>query len=239
MITIRKSDERGRGDRGWLKSRFSFSFADYYDPAHMGFRALRVINDDVIAAGTGFGPHGHRDMEILTYVLEGRLLHRDSMGERHILGPNEVQAMTAGTGIVHSEYNASDDEPVHSIQIWIVPEAEDFQPSYQQFAFSPAEKSGRFRLLAGPTWAAANAQETMATIHQEAWLYVSSLDWGQMVRHQLASGRHAWAQVVRGRVTINGYALEEGDAAAFSDEFEVLASASDGEGGEFLLFDLA
>jgi redox-sensitive bicupin YhaK (pirin superfamily) len=239
MITIRKSAERGGGDRGWLQSRFSFSFADYHDPAHMGFRALRVINDDVIAPGTGFGPHGHRDMEILTYVLEGRLLHRDSMGERHVLGPNELQAMTAGTGIVHSEYNASEEEPVHSIQIWIVPEAEDFTPSYTQFAFAPAEKQGRLRLLAGPARAAREAAQPMATIHQDACLYVANLGAGESVAHGLDSGRHAWAQVVRGRLSVNGRALEEGDAAALSGEAAFKATGDGPDGGEVLLFDLA
>src|SRR2546427_4191779 len=134
-MKFRRSDDRGKADHGWLKSRFSFSFADYHDPAQMGFRALRVINDDHIAAGQGFGPHAHRDMEILTYVLEGRLLHRDSMGQQYVLGPNEIQMMSAGTGVVHSEYNASEKEPVHSIQIWILPEADDLEPSYQQIAF--------------------------------------------------------------------------------------------------------
>src|SRR5437867_12597245 len=150
MIKIRKSEERGHGDRGWLNAHYSFSFADYYDPAHMGFSALRVINDDHIAPGKGFGPHAHRDMEILTYVLEGRLLHRDSMGEQHVLGPNEIQTMSAGSGVVHSEFNASETEPVHLFQIWILPAAEDLQPSYQQIAFAPKEKRGRLRLLAAP-----------------------------------------------------------------------------------------
>jgi redox-sensitive bicupin YhaK (pirin superfamily) len=239
MIRIRKSQERGRGDQGWLKSYFSFSFANYFDPEHMGFRALRVINDDVIAPGTGFGPHGHRDMEILTYVLDGRLLHRDSMGERHILGPNEVQAMSAGTGIVHSEYNASEDEPVHSIQIWIVPEAEDFKPSYQQFAFEPAEKAGQLRLLAAPAAVASASPATVASIHQDAFLYVANLQPGQGARHAIKPGRHAWAQVVRGSVTINGHALDEGDAAALSQEPELSSTSNGAQGGEFLLFDLA
>ena len=150
MMKIRRSEERGYVNRGWLEGRFSFSFAEYDDPEYRGFRALRVINDDRIAAGKGFGPHAHRDMEIVTYVLEGRLLHRDSMGEHRVIGPNEIQAMTAGSGIVHSEFNASDTEPVHSIQIWISPAAEDLTPSYQQISFVPEEKRGRLRLLAGP-----------------------------------------------------------------------------------------
>ena len=231
MITLRKSHERGHSNRGWLDSYFSFSFADYYDPKHMGFRALRVINDDRIQPGQGFGPHGHRDMEIITYVLEGRLLHRDSMGERHILGPNEVQTMSAGTGIVHSEFNASDAEEVHSIQIWILPEREDVTPSYQQIAFSPEDKQGRLRLLAGP-------ENGATTIHQDARLYVTELAHNQRVTHRLAAGRGAWIQVVRGNVTVNGEALAEGDAAAVTEEPEVAVSGSGELGGEVLLFDL-
>src|SRR5437870_4665185 len=150
MINIRKADDRSHGESDWLKSHFTFSFANYYDPAHMGFQALRVINDDEIAPGRGFGPHAHRDMEIVTYVLEGKLRHRDSMGEEHVLGPNEVQLMSAGTGVVHSEFNASETEPVHSIQIWILPAKEDQEPSYQQIGVAPAEKRGRLRLLAAP-----------------------------------------------------------------------------------------
>src|SRR5215471_11809968 len=146
MITIRRSNDRGHTDRGWLDSRFTFSFADYHDPASMGFRALRVMNEDRIAPGKGFGPHAHRDMEILTYVLEGRLLHRDSMGEEHVLGPNEIQMMSVGSGVVHSEFNASEMEPVHVIKIWISPQAEDLEPSYQQVAFAAEEKRGQLRL---------------------------------------------------------------------------------------------
>src|SRR6266581_5818993 len=170
MITIRKSQDRGHANRGWLDSYHTFSFADYYDTAHMGFRALRVINDDRIAPGKGFGPHAHRDMEIITYVLEGGLLHRDSTGESHILRPNEVQTMSAGNGIVHSEFNASEKDPAHSIQIWITPAAEDLQPSYQQIAFAPHEKRGRFRLLAGPR---ASDRERATVINQDASLYVT------------------------------------------------------------------
>jgi redox-sensitive bicupin YhaK (pirin superfamily) len=231
MITLRKSTERGHSNRGWLDSYFTFSFADYHDPRHMGFRALRVINDDRIQPGTGFGPHAHRDMEIITYVLEGHLLHRDSMGEQHVLGPNEVQTMSAGTGIVHSEFNASNAEPVHSIQIWIEPSLEDATPSYQQIAFAPEEKQGRLRLLAGP-------EPGATTIHQDARLYVTELTPKQQVTHDLHSGRHAWIQVVRGSATLNGQRLDEGDAAAVSEERSlVFAGAGDG-GGELLLFDL-
>ena len=231
MITLRRSGERGHSNRGWLDSYFTFSFADYYDPRHMGFRALRVINDDRIEPGKGFGPHAHRDMEILTYVLEGRLLHRDSMGEKHILGPNEVQAMSAGTGIVHSEFNASDVEPVHSIQIWIEPSAEDVAPSYQQIAFAPEEKHGRLRLLAAPEGGA-------TSIHQDARLYATELVPNQVVTYSLSPGRHAWVQVVRGSVALNGQQLEEGDGAAISEEAELALAGAGDQGGEVLLFDL-
>ena len=230
MITLRRGTERGHSNRGWPDSYFSFSFADYYDPNHMGFRALRVINDDRIEPGKGFGPHAHRDMEIITYVLEGHLLHRDSMGERHVLGPNEVQTMSAGTGIVHSEFNASETEQVHSIQIWIEPAVEDVTPSYQQIAFAPEEKQGRLRLLAAP-------QGGATTIHQDALLYVTELDPQQTVTHRLAAGRGAWVQVVRGNVISNGQELHEGDAAAVTAESEVVLAGA-GSGGELLLFDL-
>jgi quercetin 2,3-dioxygenase len=231
VITLRRSAERGHSNRGWLDSYFSFSFADYYDSKHMGFRALRVINDDRIQPGQGFGPHAHRDMEIITYVLDGHLLHRDSMGERHILGPNEVQTMSAGTGIVHSEFNASETEEVHSIQIWILPAREDVTPTYQQIAFSPEEKQGQLRLLAAP--------EAGATIiHQDARLYVTELAPKQAVRHNLAAGRGAWIQVVRGSVILNGQELSEGDAAALTEETEVALAGAGSRGGEILLFDL-
>jgi redox-sensitive bicupin YhaK (pirin superfamily) len=236
MITIRRSEDRGHADRGWLQSHHTFSFGSYHDPGHMGFRALRVLNDDRIAAGKGFGPHGHRDMEILTYVIDGALAHRDSMNERHTLGPNEVQAMSAGTGVVHSEFNASETEGVHSLQIWIEPRAEDLAPSYQQIAFAPAEKHGRFRLLAAPYGTASAAPLTF--IHQDARMLVAEIGAHDRVMHDLAPGRHAWAQVVRGAVSVNGHALREGDGAAISDESSVTVSGHDG-GGEVLLFDLA
>ena len=233
MMTIRRSEERGHGNRGWLDSYQTFSFGDYNDPAHMGFRALRVINEDRIAPGTGFGPHAHRDMEIITYVLEGGLLHRDSMGERHVLRPNEVQTMSAGTGIVHSEFNASETEPVHSIQIWILPAHEDVQPSYQQLAFANAEKSGRLRLLAGP-----EPHPGATVIHQDARLYAAELSPSVKLSHALATGRHAWIQVVRGAITLNGVLLQDGDGAALSGQPELTFTGAP-EGGEFLLFDLA
>jgi quercetin 2,3-dioxygenase len=236
MIRIRKREDRGEADRGWVRSYHTFSFGSYQDPAHNGFRALKVLNDDRIAAGRGFGPHAHRDMEIVTYVLEGQLAHRDSMGERHTLGPNEVQAMSAGNGVVHSEFNASESDAVHSIQIWIEPSAEDLTPAYQQIAFDPAEKRGRLRLLAAP---AAGNGDRVAVINQDVRVHVADLPAGDTVAHPLPSGRHAWVQVVRGTVMLNGQPLREGDGAAVSDEPE-LAMAGDGpEGGEVLLFDLA
>jgi len=236
MITIRRGPDRGHADRGWLQSHHTFSFGSYHDPDHMGFRVLRVLNDDHIAACKGFGPHAHRDMEILTYVLDGRLAHRDSMNERHTLGPNEVQAMSAGTGVVHSEFNASETEAVHSIQIWIEPTAEDLTPSYQQIAFPAADKRGRLRLLAAPHGTAVDAPATL--INQDARMFVTELAAGEQVAHQLASGRHAWAQVVRGRVTINGHPLEDGDGVAASDEASLTIAGDGDSGGEVLLFDL-
>jgi len=234
MIRIRKGEARGHVNRGWLDAYFTFSFAEYHDPAHMGYRALRVINDDRIAAGKGFGPHAHRDMEILTYVLEGRLLHRDSTGEQHVIGPNEIQAMSAGNGIVHSEFNASDEEPVHSIQIWIEPAKEDLVPSYQQISFDPEEKSGRLRLLAGPKM----DNERIVTINQDARLFVAELRAMEGARHPLAPHRYAWVQVLRGNVSLNGSPLKEGDGAAVSGEQELHMMGDAPEGGEVLLFDL-
>jgi len=236
MITIRPSAERGHADRGWLNSWFTFSFADYHDPAHMGFRALRVINDDRIAPGKGFGAHAHRDMEIITYVLEGRLAHKDSMGERHIIGPNTIQAISAGTGIVHSEFNASETEPVHLLQIWIEPAMEDVEPSYQQISFAPEEKRGRLRLLAGPH---AGAGEPAAVIHQDASVYAAELAPGESLRQPIAPGRFAWVQVARGNMVLNGQKLGEGDGAAISEERELSMSDAGPAGAEFLYFDLA
>jgi quercetin 2,3-dioxygenase len=234
MINIRRSKERGHADRGWLNSHFTFSFADYQDPARMGFRALRVMNEDLIAPGKGFGPHAHRDMEILTYVLEGRLLHRDSMGEQHVLGPNEIQMMSAGSGVVHSEFNASETDPVHVIQIWISPEAEDLEPSYQQVAFAPAEKRGRLRLLAAPNL----SEKPMTVIRQDARLYAGEFVVHETVKHAFDAERYAWVQIVKGNVSINGQSLSEGDAAAVSDERELSFMGIQPAGGEVLLFDL-
>jgi redox-sensitive bicupin YhaK (pirin superfamily) len=231
MIVIRRSAERGHVNRGWLDSYFTFSFADYYDERYMGFRALRVLNDDRIEAGKGFGPHAHRDMEIITYMVEGHLMHRDSTGQRHVVGPNEVQTMSAGTGVVHSEFNASEVEASHSIQIWIEPSAEDFPPSYQQIAFSSADKRGRLLPIAGPDNAA-------TIIHQDARLYASELLPNERTTHSLSPGRHAYIHVVRGDALINGQQLHSGDGAALSEEAAIAFAGAGETGGEFLLFDL-
>jgi quercetin 2,3-dioxygenase len=232
MITIRRANDRGYADRGWLRSHATFSFGGYQDPNFVGFRALRVLNEDRIAPGKGFGPHSHRDMEILTYVVDGKLAHRDSLSGPHVLGRNELQAMTAGDGIVHSEFNASDTEASHSIQIWIDPVAEDLAPSYQQVAFPPEEKRGHLLLLAGPE---PGDSSRTAVIRQQARLYVAELGRGDRVTHTLAPGRHAWVQVVRGHVMVNAHELSEGDGGAISDEQEVTVSGA----GEVLLLDLA
>jgi redox-sensitive bicupin YhaK (pirin superfamily) len=235
MINVRRSKDRGYADRGWLKGYYSFSFADYNDPAYSNFSVLRVLNDDRIAAGKGFGPHAHRDMEIITYVLEGGLRHRDSTGECYILGPNEVQTMSAGSGIVHSEWNASETDAAHSIQIWITPASEDLRPSYQQIAFSPSEKRGRFRLLAGPH---VSQTERTTVINQDACLYVSELRPGEPLKRDLVPRRKAWVQVVKGSVRLEGYDLDEGDGAGISEEQELLFIGAGSDGCEVLLFDL-
>jgi quercetin 2,3-dioxygenase len=231
MITIRRSDDRGFTDAGWLRSRATFSFGAYQDPNFVGFRVLRVLNEDRIAPGKGFGPHSHRDMEILTYMVDGRLAHRDSLTGPHVLGRNEVQVMTAGDGIVHSEFNASETEPSHSLQIWIEPRAEDLTPSYQQIAFAPDDKRGRLHLLAGPE--SPDAART-AIINQDAQVYVTEVAPDDRVTHALPEGRHAWMQVVRGTIDVNGTSLQQGDGAAISDERTVVVSGD----GEVLLFEL-
>jgi len=232
MLTIRKSEDRGHADHGWLDSHHTFSFANYHDPAHMGFRSLRVINDDRVAPGRGFGAHAHRDMEILTYVLDGKLSHKDNMGHVETLGPNEIQKMSAGTGVIHSEFNGSDTEPVHFLQIWIEPRAFGVKPSYQQFKFNPAEKQGRFRLLAS-----AQGGDTVASLQQDAAVSVAALAAGEKLSYPLAAGRAAWLHVVEGSVTVNGQAVATGDAVAAEQEsaLEIVADAA----SEVLLFDLA
>jgi redox-sensitive bicupin YhaK (pirin superfamily) len=235
MIVIRRSAERGHADLGWINSYYTFSFASYNDPAHMGFRALRVINEDRIAPGRGFGAHAHRDMEILTYVLEGGLTHRDSMGEPQTFGADTIQAMSAGTGVIHSEFNASAHEAGHFLQIWIEPAVMDAEPSYQQISFEPQEKRGRFRLLAAPH--GINHSEAVK-INQDAFVYAAVLGLDENLRHKLAPGRSGWVQVARGKVSVNGEGLAEGDGASVSDEQELSFIGGPG-GSEFLLFDLA
>ncbi len=235
MITVRKGEDRGHANLGWLESHHTFSFGTYADPRFMGFRALRVLNDDHIAAGKGFGAHGHRDMEIITYVLDGTLAHKDSMGERHELGPNEVQAMSAGSGVIHSEFNASRTNPVHLIQIWIVPTEEDIEPSYQQFKYDAAEKRGKLRLIAGP-----DRQTTppSAFIHQDARMYAAVVGAGETIDYELPESRFAWVQVATGSIVVNGVRMNAGDGAAISDESRLTIGGGD-MGGELLLFDLA
>lgn len=232
MLTIRKADERGHASWGWLDTHHTFSFADYYDRDHMGFRALRVINDDRVAAGAGFPTHPHRDMEIITYVLEGAVAHRDSMGTGSVIRAGEVQRMSAGTGVTHSEYNDSKTQPLHLLQIWLMPERRGITPSYEQKAFTDEERSGRLRLVASPDGA-----DGSVTVHQDVRLYSALLAPGQTVAHTLAPGRHAWIQVAEGAITVNGELLDTGDGAAISDE---TAIAIEGEqDANILLFDLA
>jgi hypothetical protein len=235
MIRIRKSDERGQASRGWLESRFTFSFSDYHDPGHMGFGPLRVINEDWIAPGKGFGPHAHRDMEILTYILEGRLEHRDSTGEHHILGPNEIQTMSAGSGVVHSEVNPSSSEPCHLLQIWIEPAEEDLVPAYQQVAFNPESRRGKLLELAGPE---SGDPLPATTIHQDARLWTAELEPGGEIGIQRVPDRRRWIQLARGAVRVNGVDLEAGDGAAITDERELTISGPGKSSAEFLFFDL-
>ena len=233
MITIRKSQERGGGDHGWLNTKHTFSFDAYYDPRHMHFRALRVINEDIVQPGTGFPTHPHRDMEIITYVLQGALEHKDSLGNGSIIRPGDGQLMSAGTGILHSEANASKTEPVHLLQIWIMPESKGIKPGYEQKAFPEEEKHGELKLIA-----AHGGQNGAVNVHQDVSLYVSLLDQKQKVEHSLAPGRHAWLQVAKGAVELNGKPLNQGDGAAISDE-QKLGIAGAQNGSEILLFDLA
>ena len=232
MINIRRAEDRGHADHGWLNTYHTFSFADYYDHAHMGFRALRVINDDVVAPGRGFGTHPHRDMEIVTYVLEGALAHEDSMGNASTIVPGEVQRMSAGTGVLHSEFNHSRTDRVHLLQIWLLPDRTGIAPSYEQTLFPDEEKRGRLRLVASPDGA-----DGSVMIHQDARLYATLLAPGEEVSHPLAPGRHAWVHVARGKASLNGQPLEAGDGAAVSAE-EQLTLRGDGH-AEVLLFDLA
>lgn len=232
MITIRKAQERGHANHGWLDTNHTFSFANYYDPNHMGFRALRVINEDRVSPGRGFGTHGHRDMEIITYVLEGALEHKDSIGTGSVIQPGEVQRMSAGTGISHSEFNHSKTEPVHLLQIWLLPEREGLSPSYEQHNFSPAKTPGKLHLVA-----ARNGREGALTVHQDVDLYAAVLNKSDRISHSLKPQRHAWVQVARGTITLNGLPLDTGDGAAISNETDVVIKAT--TGAEILLFDLA
>ena len=232
MIQIRKSDERGHANHGWLDTHFTFSFSDYYDPTHVHFRTLRVMNDDRVAGGGGFPMHPHRDMEIVTYVLEGALQHRDSMGNGSVIKPGDVQYMSAGTGVTHSEFNASQTEPVHLYQIWMFPEKQGLKPAYGQKNFSATEKRGKLRLLVSP-----DGRDGSLKIRQDNELYASLLRKDETVRHDLKPDRHAYVQVARGSVTLNGNQLDEGDGAAISQEKAVeLTGVKD---AEVLLFDLA
>ena len=232
MITLRPGAERGRSERDWLSSRHTFSFADYDDPRHMGFRSLRVINEDRVQPGAGFPTHGHRDMEIVTYVVAGALEHKDSLGTGSVIRPGDVQRMTAGTGVTHSEYNPSRSEPVHFLQIWILPERQGLPPGYEQRAFPPTEMQGRLRLVA-----ARDGREGSVTLHQDARLFAARLAAGDEILHRVAPGRHAWVQVVRGSLVLNGTGMVQGDGAAASGEAQLDIRAR--EPAEILLFDLA
>jgi redox-sensitive bicupin YhaK (pirin superfamily) len=234
MLKIRRASERGHADHGWLSSRHTFSFADYYDPAHMGFRALRVINEDRVAPGNGFPRHSHRDMEIVSYVLDGALAHRDSMGTGSTIRPGDVQRMSAGTGVAHSEYNASKADPVHFLQIWLMPSQRGIAPSYEQKTFTPEQKLGQLRVVASP-----DGRDSSVTLHTDATLYAGLFGSGQSARLDLAPGRHAWVHVARGSARVNGQDLAAGDAVALSDEAAVVVEGlPEAQVGEVLVFDL-
>jgi len=229
MINVRHSEDRGHNQLPWLDSHFTFSFDRYYDPDHVQFRSLRVINEDVIAPAQGFPMHPHRDMEILTWILEGSLEHRDNAGGSGVIRPGELQHMTAGRGVMHSEFNPSPKSPVHLLQIWLLPERKGLVPSYEQLAFPDSDLCGKFNLVAGP--------EAPVTIHQDANLYIARLDRGDSAKHALAPDRHAWVQIARGAVELNGRELKAGDGAAISNESELTVKAQ--KPSEVLAFDLA
>jgi redox-sensitive bicupin YhaK (pirin superfamily) len=231
MLKKRTSSERGHGQHGWLDTYHTFSFNDYHDPDYMGFQVLRVMNEDRVQPGQGFGTHGHRDMEIITYVLEGALAHKDSLGSGEVLRPGEFQRMTAGTGIRHSEFNASQNEQVHFYQIWIIPRQRGLPPSYEQRAFAPEERQDRLRLVASP-----DGREGSLTIQQDVEIYLSTLAEKVQVAHQLKSGRYAWLQVLRGAVLVNDLELVTGDGVAVAEETELLVRAT--KPSEIMLFDL-
>lgn len=232
MLKIRHANQRGHANHGWLDSHHTFSFASYYDPAHMGFRALRVINEDRVTPGAGFGAHPHQNMEIISYVLAGGLQHRDSMGNGSVIRPGDVQLMSAGRGVTHSEFNASEKEPVHFLQIWIIPQERGTPPGWDQRAFPAEERQGRLRLLVSP-----DGRDGSLSIRQDAALYGALLAPGESARLPLQPGRHAWVQVARGQVRLRGATLQAGDGAALSDEEAVLLEGV--EDAEVLVFDLA
>lgn len=232
MMTIRRAEERGHANHGWLDSHHTFSFADYYDPRHMGFRALRVINEDRVQPARGFGTHGHRDMEIISYVLDGSLEHKDSMGTGSIIRPGDVQRMSAGTGVTHSEFNASKDELVHFLQIWIIPAKTGIAPSYEQKTFSVADKQGRLRLLASP-----DGSEGSVTLHADARMLAGVFAAGERAELPIAPNRHAYVQVTRGRARVNDQELARGDGAALSQESSLRVEGL--EDAEIIAFDLA
>ncbi len=232
MISYRDRMTRGRTNVGWLDSRHSFSFGNYYDPQQMGFRSLRVINEDRVIPGAGFPSHSHKDMEIISYVLEGGLRHKDSLGNGSVIAPGEVQRMSAGTGITHSEYNASADQPVHFLQIWVIPSARGIPPGYEQKMLGKGDKRGLLELAAGP-----EGSRAAVAIHQDARMYVARLDAGAEVSYDLAAGRGAWLQVARGAVALNGTEMKEGDGAAIEHEPRLVVEGT--APAEILLFDLA
>jgi redox-sensitive bicupin YhaK (pirin superfamily) len=232
MITLRPADERGHADHGWLNTRFTFSFADYQDAEHMGFRTLRVINDDRIAAGGGFGAHPHRDMEIITYMVNGELEHRDNMGNGAVLKRGDVQHMTAGRGVVHSEFNPSQTNPLHLLQIWIFPEKKGLIPGYQDRHFDEQGKLNRLRLVAST-----DGRDNSLIINQDVDLYDSELSKGNELKHELKAGRHGWVQMIQGELSLNGVPLKTGDGAAVSNEND-LQIVGKADKSEFLLFDL-
>jgi redox-sensitive bicupin YhaK (pirin superfamily) len=231
MLDIRKSEDRGDAHHGWLQSKHSFSFADYHDPRHMGFGPLRVINEDRVAAGAGFGTHAHRDMEIISYVLEGALEHKDSLGTGSVLHYGDVQRMSAGSGVRHSEFNGSKTEQVHFLQIWIQPNVQGIAPGYEEKHIPLAEKQGKLRVIAS-----SDGREGSVLIHQDAAIYATVLDGADRVEHTLAAGRLAYVHVIRGQVSVNGVAVRGGDAVKLSDEARVVLASA--EAAEVLLFDL-
>jgi redox-sensitive bicupin YhaK (pirin superfamily) len=234
MITLRKSEERGHFNHGWLNTYHTFSFSDYYDPQFVGFRNLRVVNEDRVAPGEGFPTHPHRDMEIISYVLDGALAHNDSMGNGSVIRPGEVQRMSAGRGIRHSEFNANKDEPVHFLQIWITPAERGIEPGYEQKLYSPEDKLGKLKLVASP-----DGSDNSVTIHQDVHLYASLLEKGQEVETQLGQDRYGWVQVTRGAATLNGQTLNQGDGAAVGAGELVKITGADEGRNEVLFFDLA